>query len=107
MLLRSFGTQTFAGFWQHWNPIWGYYLGKYVFVPLRTLFPNHVSVVLTFVVCGLIHDLVIMAVRQDVVFLFTPWFFFLGISVVLGKLLRVDFAAYAWGGEEPSVISRF
>ncbi|MCB0198341.1 MAG: hypothetical protein KDJ65_40755, partial [Anaerolineae bacterium] len=24
MLRRSFGAASFAGFWQYWNPIWGY-----------------------------------------------------------------------------------
>ncbi len=28
MLHRSLGAASFAGFWQYWNPIWGYGLGK-------------------------------------------------------------------------------
>ena len=35
MLYRSFGAGTYAGFWQYWNPIWGYGLGKYVYAPLN------------------------------------------------------------------------
>lgn len=35
MLQRSFGAASFAGFWQQWNPIWGYGLGRYVYAPLR------------------------------------------------------------------------
>ena len=45
---------------------------------------------------GIVHDIVTMAVRQDVAFLFTPWFFFLGIGVVLGKLSGMDIAARSW-----------
>jgi uncharacterized membrane protein len=96
MLQRSFGARSFAGFWQYWNPIFGYCLGKYVFWPLKKVFPSYISLILTFVVTGVIHDLVTIAVRQDVAFLFTPWFFFLGIGVVLGKAARMDLATSSW-----------
>jgi hypothetical protein len=33
MLIRSFGAGTFARFWQYWNPIWGYALGRYIYAP--------------------------------------------------------------------------
>ena len=35
MLHRSFGAGTLAKFWQYWNPIWGYYLGRYIHGPLK------------------------------------------------------------------------
>jgi len=97
MLRRSFGARSFAGFWRYWNPIFGYCLGKFVFAPLKKIFPSQASLILTFVVTGVIHDLVTMAVRQDVAFLFTPWFFFLGIGVVLGEVAGMDIAASPWG----------
>jgi len=96
MMRRSFGARSFAGFWQYWNPIFGYCLGRFVFAPLKTVFPPYISLILTFVVTGIVHDIVTMAVRQDVAFLFTPWFFFLGIGVVLGKLSGMDIAARSW-----------
>jgi hypothetical protein len=96
MLHRSFGARSFAGFWQYWNPVFGYYLGKNVFVPLKKVSPPYVALVLTFVVTGIIHDLVTMAVRRDVAFLFTPWFLFLGIGVVLSKMTRMDIGTRSW-----------
>ena len=96
MLLRSFGARSFAGFWQYWNPIFGYHLGIYVFAPLKHVLPRSVALIITFVVTGLIHDIVTMLVRQDVAFLFTPWFLFLGIGVVLSKVWRMDIGAYPW-----------
>jgi D-alanyl-lipoteichoic acid acyltransferase DltB (MBOAT superfamily) len=96
MLRHSFGARSFAGFWQHWNPIFGYCLGKYVFIPLKKISPPHVALVLTFVVTGIVHDLVTMAVRQDFAFLFTPWFLFLGIGVVLSNLTEMDIGASSW-----------
>lgn len=97
MLRRSFGATSFDRFWQHWNPIFGYNLGRYVFAPLKRVLPPYVALILTFVVTGIIHDAVTMAVRRDVAFLFTPWFFFLGIGVVLAKATRMDLGAYSWG----------
>src|SRR3546814_14946088 len=73
MFQRSLGASTFAGFWRHWNPVFGYALGRYVFAPLKRAVPSALALVATFVVCGAIHDLVIMAVRGAPAFLFTPW----------------------------------
>ena len=96
MLQRSFGAGSFAGFWQYWNPIWGYGLGKYVYSPLRRVLPTGIAVIMTFVVSGGIHDLAAMAVRRTPVFLLTPWFFLLGVGVVLGRLTRLDYSDYPW-----------
>ena len=96
MLHRSFGATSFDRFWQYWNPIFGYYLGKYIFAPLKKVVPAYVSLIITFVSCGAIHDLVTMAVRRDLAFFFTPWFFFLGIGVVLSKATRMDLGHCSW-----------
>ena len=97
MLRRSFGARSFAGFWQYWNPIFGYCLGRYVFAPLKTILPSFIALVITFVVCGFIHDLVIMAIRKELALVFTPWFFFLGSGVVLGNQLNMDLARFPFG----------
>jgi D-alanyl-lipoteichoic acid acyltransferase DltB (MBOAT superfamily) len=96
MLRRSFGASSFAGFWRHWNPIFGYTLGRYVFAPAKRVLPPAAALVFTFVVCGAVHDLVTTLVRGSWAFLFTPWFFFLGIGVVLGRLARMDLGRYPW-----------
>ena len=97
MLQRSFGATSFARFWQYWNPIWGYGLGKYVYVPLKRVLPAALAVIMTFVVSGLIHDLVTMALRRSVTFFFTPWFFVLGIGVVVGRAVGMDLSNLPWG----------
>ena len=96
MLRRFFGARSFDGFWRHWNPIFGYYLGTRVFVPLKRVLPASVALVPTFVVTGMIHDAVTMAVRKDIAFLFTPWFFFLGIGALIAKATRMDAGGYPW-----------
>jgi len=51
---------------------------------------------MTFVVCGALHDLVITAVRRSETFLFTPWFFLLGVGVVFGRAVGMDFSSRPW-----------
>ena len=96
MLIRSFGAGSFGQFWQYWNPIWGYGLGKYVYAPLQRFLPPAVALVMTFVVSGAVHDLATMAIRRTGAFLFTPWFFLLGIGVVVGRGLNMDFSERPW-----------
>ena len=96
MLHRSLGAGSLEGFWRHWNPIFGYYLGRFVDSPLRRVVPRSAAQVLTFVVCGALHDMVTMAIRGSATFLFTPWFFFLGVGVVIGRLAGMDTMRHPW-----------
>jgi hypothetical protein len=96
MLIRSFGVGTFGRFWQYWNPIFGYGLGKYVYSRLPRFLLPALALIMTFVVSGGIHDLVTMAVRRSGAFLFTPWFFLLGAGVVGGRGLKMDFSERRW-----------
>jgi len=96
MLYRSFGASSFAGFWQYWNPIFGYGLGKYVYAPLQRFLPSWGALIMTFVVSGGIHDLVTMAIRRSSAFLFVPWFFLLGVGVVLGRAVKMDSSKRPW-----------
>lgn len=98
MLQRAFGAPTFAGFWRHWNPVFGYALGRFVHAPLTRWLPPGVAVVATFVACGALHDLVTMAARGAPAFLFTPWFFVLGLGVVAGRAAGVAFGGLPWAG---------
>lgn len=55
-LARPFGAESFAAFWRYWNPVWGYFLLFRCYRPLRALVPRPAAVWLTFVLCGLVHD---------------------------------------------------
>jgi hypothetical protein len=96
MLHRSFGAPTFAAFWRHWNPVFGYALGRYIHAPLSRVVPAPIALVATFVFCGALHDAVTAAVRGAPAFLFTPWFFLLGLGVLLGRATGLDLAAQPW-----------
>ena len=54
------------------------------------------ALVMTFIVSGGIHDLVIMAIRRSTAFLFIRWFFLLGVGVVIGRGLNIDFSERPW-----------
>jgi len=96
MMIRSLGAGNFSTFWKYWNPIWGYYLGKYIFKPLKIILPPALSLILTFVFCGFLHDLVIMMIRRDFSLLFTPWFLIMGLWVVISELIHIDYSKFAW-----------
>lgn len=96
MFYRSFGAPTFAGFWRHWNPVFSYGLGRYIYSPLKRVMPSALALVATFAFCGALHDLVTIAARGAPAFLFTPWFFLLGTGVVLGRAMGVDLSGRPW-----------
>jgi len=54
------------------------------------------SLVITFAVSGALHDLVASAVTGQLVFILTPWFFIMGVGVVIGKALQIDYSHFAW-----------
>ncbi len=94
MLKRSLGAGSFAKFWQYWNPIWGYALGRYIYAPLNSILPTSFGLVLTFTISGALHDLATMLVRGAPAFLFTPWFFLMSIVVLIGKVTKLDCTGY-------------
>ncbi len=96
MLHRSLGAGSFAGFWQHWNPVWGYGLARYVYSPLRRVLPQTAALLSTFMVCGALHDLAILIVRGFLTFLFVPWFFLLGVVMILGDTAAMNFSSRPW-----------
>ena len=92
MLQRAFGASSFANFWKYWNPIWSYYLGRFIFKPLKRVFPTALATILTFSVSGLIHDLAVMVLKSKISFLISFWFTLMGILVVAGELLKINYS---------------
>jgi len=90
MLNRSFLARSPRDFWKYWNPIFGYYLGRYIYGPLKKIMPASLALILTFLFSGLIHDLATIIVKGSTRFLFTTWFFFLGTGVLWGGVVNVD-----------------
>jgi len=95
-LYRSLGAKNFSTFWNYWNPIFGYYLGKFIFKPLKKTFSVSVSLIFTFIFCGLIHDAVTTILRGSISLFFTTWFLFMGLAVLLTKGLKHNFSKHMW-----------
>lgn len=95
-LYKSLGAKNFSTFWMYWNPIFGYYLGTKIFKPLKKVFSPAISLVLTFVFCGLIHDVVSTVVGRRISWFFTIWFLLMGVSVLLLRYFRYDFSKKDW-----------
>ncbi|WP_297093433.1 MBOAT family O-acyltransferase [uncultured Draconibacterium sp.] len=96
MLSRSLGAGTFSEFWQYWNPIWGYYLGMYIFKPLKSFLPASLSLIITFVACGFIHDLAVMLLKWKFSLLLTQWFLFMGLCVIMGEYANINYSKFPW-----------
>lgn len=94
MLYRSFGAKSFAKFWYYWNPIWSFYLTKFVMRASLVFLPKWICVLVTFIVSGLMHDLAISILYQEIYILFTPWFGLMGLVVVLTEKFNISYAAH-------------
>jgi D-alanyl-lipoteichoic acid acyltransferase DltB (MBOAT superfamily) len=97
MLRRAFGALTLAGFWRHWNPIFGYGLSRFVYAPLRRRLAHEPALFTTFVVCGALHDAVTMLVRGSGAFLFTPWFAGIATAILLADRLTLTLHVLGFG----------
>lgn len=96
MLYRSFGAKNFAVFWNYWNPIWGYYLAYQSFKPLKVILPSSISLMLTFILCGMIHDAAISLISGGISITFTIWFSVIGIAVLLTQMSKLNFKKFNW-----------
>ena len=95
-LYRSLGAKNFSAFWNYWNPIFGYCLGKYVFKPLKKEIPVVIALLCTFICCGLMHDLITTIYRAKISLFFTIWFTIMGFAVLITKYLKHDFSKQKW-----------
>lgn len=96
MLKRSLGAGSFPLFWHYWNPIWGYYLSRYVMRPVRAVAPDWLAVLATFLVSGALHDVAVSVVKWHMLVFFTPWFTLMGLLVVCSKQFAWSFRHLNW-----------
>ncbi|PZW37778.1 hypothetical protein LX95_02792 [Mesonia algae] len=95
-LYKSFGAVNFSTFWNFWNPIFGYYLGKFIFKPLKSIFSVSISLIFTFLLCGLIHDMVTLIFKGSTSFLFSVWFLIMSLAVLITRHLKQDHSKQKW-----------
>jgi hypothetical protein len=90
---KPFGARSLAEFWQYWNPVWSYFLLFYCYRLLRRNLPRWLSVVVTFLFCGLLHDLPFGILSYSKVgrppfFTLTAFLTLNGLLVVLSEKVR-------------------
>lgn len=97
MFIKPFFSNSLRSFWKYWNPGFGYYLLYYCFKPLRKIFPNWISILLTFLICGLLHDAIFvipLMIMNSSGFIFpfiTVWFLTISIGILITELVHIDF----------------
>ena len=97
MFLKPFVSNSLRSFWNYWNPGYGYFLLFYCYKPLRNIFPDWISLIITFLVCGLLHDIlyiVPITIVDGLGFVFpfiTVWFLIMAIGILITEFLQIDF----------------
>jgi hypothetical protein len=101
MLDRAFTSPSLSMFWRYWNPVYGYFLSKYIYRPCRRILPRWTSLLLTFAFCGFfLHDaLAWPAAITRTGKLFPPphritaWFTLIAAGILLSEALGLRFDA--------------
>ena len=96
MFLRAFGAENFALFWHYWNPIWSYFLAKYILQPLKRIVPKWLAMMFTFTISGALHDLIVSLLKREYVFLLTPWFTLMAIVALCTQRFKFSKAQYTF-----------
>lgn len=90
-LKNAFGASSNVAFWKYWNPVWGYYLARFIYLPLHRFLPASLAALLTFTASGAIHDFAIGVLGYGWQHFLTLWFFVMGLFHVGSNTLRVKY----------------
>lgn len=95
MFLKPFISSSFRSFWKYWNPSWGYFLLFYCYKPIRAFLPNWASLIITFLLSGLFHDMIYiipkMMNKGGFVFPFiTVWFIIISLGILLTDFFQLN-----------------
>ena len=96
MFVKPFFSLSLRSFWKYWNPGFGFYLLYYCYKPIRKIMPHWISMIITFLICGLLHDLIYvvpMMIMNGGGFIFpfiTVWFLIIAIGVLISEIVEID-----------------
>lgn len=101
LILRPFTAPSLRMFWNYWNPLYGYYLGRHIFKPLSRFLPDSLSLILTFLFSGFfLHDLFgwPMTVWSKGFFLppVATWFLLMALGILVTDGLGIKFKGCGW-----------
>ncbi len=60
--------------------------------PLAVVLPNSLAILVTFMVSGALHDVAVSLIKWQLIFVCTPWFTLMGITVLLTS--KVSYLSY-------------
>ena len=95
-LENSFGAENNVLFWKYWNPIWGFYLSKYIYLPLNRYLPKSISSIVTFGASGALHDLAIGLLGLGWQNFLTIWFVMMGVFMNISKSLDISYSKFGF-----------
>lgn len=93
---NSFGAENNTLFWKHWNPIWGFYLSKYIYLPLNRYLPKSISSAVTFAVSGALHDLAIGLLGYGWQSFMIIWFLMMAIFMSISEFLGITYSTFGF-----------
>tara|TARA_B110000902_G_scaffold169684_1_gene193265 strand:+ start:471 stop:896 length:426 start_codon:yes stop_codon:yes gene_type:complete len=95
-LQNSFGAENNVLFWKCWNPIWGFYLSKYIYLPLNRYLPKLISSIVTFGTSGALHDLAMGLLGLGWQNFLTIWFVMMGVFMNISKSLDISYNSFGF-----------
>lgn len=95
-LKNAFGASSNVAFWKYWNPVWGYYLARFIYLPLNRFLPASLAALLTFTASGAIHDFAIGVLGFGWQHFLTQWFFVMGAFFVVSKRLDIRYDKFSF-----------
>jgi len=90
MFKNSFLSNSFKEFWQHWNPLWSYYLAYYIYRPLAKYTSKSIALILTFGVSGAFHDVFVMMLLGGFYYLFTRIFIAFALFIQIESKINIS-----------------
>ena len=97
MFFKPFVSSSFRSFWNYWNPGYGYFLLFYCYKPMRNIFPHSISLIITFLICGLLHDILYIfpiIIVDGVRFIFpfiSVWFLIIAVGILITEYFQITF----------------
>ena len=73
---------------------WGFYLSKFIYLPLKKYLPQSVAALVAFGVSGSLHDLAIGIAGQGWQNFFTIWFLIMGLFLNASKSLGINYSKF-------------
>ena len=90
MFSKSFTAPNFRSFWNAWNPIYSYVLTYFVYSNLRSIIGKTSALLVTFLINGLFHDIIVFLLLKRTSFNVSKLFIIYGLLVIIETKLNIS-----------------